>query len=258
MIILIGVAHVFSIRDRLKEEILRVRPSVVCLELDALRYQFLVEERRRKLSKERGGRAGFDWRTIGRGGLIIALLAWKQGSLAKQYGSTAGDEMFAAMEAAQQLGAPTRLIDMDTRQLMRNWMGKLSRRERAKLFLSAVASIFASRKKVEKEIEEYFDDEDAFARDLAAEFPHTKTALIDDRNAYMARKIEAAKEVGPVVVAVVGAGHVTGIRDELLKGGEPAEQIRVIGLHELQLPSGGPVDAPGNAEFTLTLPPPGK
>jgi pheromone shutdown protein TraB len=145
---------------------------------------------------------------------------------------------------------------MDTRQFTKNWMGRLSRGERARLVLSAFASVFASRKRVEKELKEYFDDEDAFVRDLAAAFPQTKTALIDERNAYMAHKIEVAKQLGHVVVAVVGAGHVTGIREELLKAGILPEAIRVIGLQELQAPSTA-ADGPSNAEFTLTLSPEG-
>ncbi len=256
MIILIGVGHVFAIRDRLKEEIHRARPSVVCLELDKLRWDLLLQERERARRNQKSSLGGFDWRTIGRGGLIFALIAWKQGSLAKSFGSTVGDEMIAAKEAADEVGAPTRLIDMDTRQFTQRWMGRLSRRERAKLFISAAGSVFATRKRVEKELQEFFDDEDAFVRELAAAFPQTKTALIDERNAYMARGIEGAGGLGPVVVAVVGAGHIAGIREELVKGGSPLDAIRVINLKDLQAPSPAR-EAPSNAEFSLTFDPPG-
>lgn len=248
-IILIGVGHVFAIRDRVKEEILRARPSVVCLELDRMRWDELLRERERRLRKEKGERGHFDWRTIGRGGIIFGLIAWKQGSLAKSFGSTVGDEMLAAKEAADEVGAQTRLIDMDTGVFVRRWMGKLSRRERAKLFLSAIGAIFASRKRVEKELKEFFEDEDSFVQELARAFPQTKTALIDERNIYMARGIEGAVGAGPVVVAVVGAGHIAGIREELLRGGRSPDAIRVVNLQALQAPA-------SNAEFSVTFPPP--
>lgn len=125
MIILIGVGHVFAIRDRLKEEILRARPSIVCLELDAIRWQLLNEEKARRARGEKAPRAAFDWRTVGRGGLIFAAIAWTQARLAKTFGSIVGDEMLAAKEAADELGAQTRLIDMDTREFTRHWMSKL-------------------------------------------------------------------------------------------------------------------------------------
>ena len=257
VIILIGVGHVFAIRDRLKEEIIRARPSVVCLELDNLRWQMLVEARDRRARGQKELRPSFDWRGIGRGGLIFAAIAWTQARLAMSFGSQVGDEMLAAKEAADQLGVKTLLIDMDTRDFTRHWMSKLTRRERARLFLSAFAGIFASRKRVEKELKEYFEDEDAFVRELAAAFPQTKTALIDDRNAYMARGIVRAREVGPVVVAVVGAGHLAGIKDELLRRGAPPEEIRLITLQELRQPAKeGPLAPASTAEFQVSFAPP--
>jgi pheromone shutdown-related protein TraB len=51
-------------------------------------------------------------------------------------------------------------------------------------------------------------------RELGEELPSVKTTLIDERDAYLAHKILAAE--GERVVAVVGAGHVAGIRDALL------------------------------------------
>ena len=257
VIILIGVGHVFAIRDRLKEEIRRARPSIVCLELDAIRWQMLNDERDRRARGEKSERAPFDWRAVGHGGLIFAAIAWTQARLAKTFGSVVGDEMLAAKEAADEVGAQMRLIDMDTRQFTRHWMSKLTRRERARLFLSAFAGIFASRKRVEKELKEYFDDEDAFVRELAAAFPQTKSALIDDRNAHMARGIAVASQAAPVVVAVVGAGHLAGIREELLKGGAAARDIRLVTLQELRAPAKGEgPGAPSNAEFQVSFPPP--
>jgi pheromone shutdown protein TraB len=257
VIILIGVGHVFAIRDRLKEEIRRARPAIVCLELDAIRWQMLNEEKARRARGEKAARASLDWRTVGRGGLIFAAIARTQARLAKTFGSVVGDEMLAAKEAADELGAQTRLIDMDTREFTRHWMSKLSRRERTRLFLSAFAGIFASRKRVEKELKEYFDDEDAFVRELAAAFPQTKSALIDDRNAHMAKGIRVARQAAPVVVAVVGAGHLAGIREELLKGGAPPEDIRLVTLQELREPSREPPHRPAtNAEFQVSFPPP--
>ena len=50
-------------------------------------------------------------------------------------------------------------------------------------------------------------------RELGEALPGAKTALIDERDAYLARKILDAG--GRRVVAVVGAGHVAGIRQAL-------------------------------------------
>jgi pheromone shutdown protein TraB len=250
MIILIGVGHVFALRDRLQETIRRERPSVVCVELDRVRLEALLDEQRRRTAGAAQAPQKFDWRTIGRGGLIFAFIARTQRRLAVSFGSTVGDEMLAALEAAREVGARTELIDMDSAVFFRNWMRRMSRRERLKLFLSAFGGVFASRKRVEKELAEYHSNEDAFIEDLARHFPTTKTALIDERNAYMARGIVRAGQAGPTVLAVVGEGHLSGIKDELLKAGLSPSEIRVMSLQELQ----GLPPAPGsNAEFSLSF-----
>ena len=178
-IILLGVGHVFQIRDRVKEEIFRARPSVVCLELDELRWNAILFDRQMAQRRGQKVRRRWGWPSLERGELILRLLSWKQGSLAKAFGTSVADEMMAAKEAAEAVGARWRLIDQDTRVLRKRWMGLMTRRERAWLFFNVFLALFASRKKVEAELKEYFEDEDAFYRELAAAFPRTKTALSD-------------------------------------------------------------------------------
>lgn len=222
---------------------------MVCIELDHVRMAALLEQRRREaegLPRERR----FEWRSIGRGGLIFAFLAIMQERLAGSYGTRAGDEMLAAVEAAREVGAKTQLIDMDSSAFFANWMSRLSIGERVRLLLSVVGGVFASRRRVESELETFYSDEDAFVRELGQQFPETKKALIDDRNVHMARGIQAALRTAGVVVAVVGEGHVSGIRNELINGGHPASELRVISLKELQGPA--PPGSVENAEFRVT------
>jgi pheromone shutdown protein TraB len=195
---------------------------------------------------------------VGRGALIYGFIAKTQARLAKSYGSAVGDEMLAAAEAAREAGVPYELIDMDSQAFFSNWMRRMSRRERAKLFLSVLGGLFTSRRRVEKELQEYYNNEEAFVDELARHFPATKTALIDERNAYMARGIVRAKSVGPVVVAVIGEGHVAGIRSELLRAGERPEEVQVVSLQDLQAPPAAPL-APvsgSNVEYSFSIKPP--
>jgi pheromone shutdown protein TraB len=254
VIILVGVGHVFALRDRIKETIHRERPAVVCLELDPARLQALLDEQRRRAAGAPQDFGKFDWRTIGRGGLIYAFIARTQRRLAVSFGSSVGDEMLAALEAAREVGARTELIDMDSTVFVNNWMGRLTRRERLKLFLSAFGGVFASRKRVEKEMAEYHSNEDAFIEELARHFPGTKTALIDERNAYMAKGITRSRQLGGVVVAIVGEGHLSGIKQELIKAGQPPDEIRVVSLAQLRAPSEpGLAPRATNAEFSVSF-----
>jgi pheromone shutdown-related protein TraB len=60
---------------------------------------------------------------------------------------------------------------------------------------------------------------------LATEFPSVKSTLIDERDVYLSQKIKAAE--GQKIVAVLGAGHVPGILNEIHKDTElePLEQL---------------------------------
>jgi hypothetical protein len=67
-----------------------------------------------------------------------------------------------------------------------------------------------------------------------------------------------AKRAGPVVVAVIGEGHVAGIRNELIRAGERPQDIQVVSLQDLQGPPQPPHPAPegSNVEYSFSIKPP--
>jgi pheromone shutdown-related protein TraB len=67
--------------------------------------------------------------------------------------------------------------------------------------------------------------------EIGEAFPALKTALIDERDGYLAERIRSV--AGDRVVAVVGAGHVEGIRSRLSDGGS----ADLAALEELPPPS---------------------
>src|SRR4030043_947073 len=88
MITLIGVGHVFAISENVKEIIRSKRPEVVCLELDAARYNALVQ-------KDHSRAVPLQYR----------LLAHFPKRMAGKVRTEVGDEMMAAAGAAQEVGA---------------------------------------------------------------------------------------------------------------------------------------------------------
>ncbi|MCK4886142.1 MAG: TraB family protein, partial [Planctomycetes bacterium] len=59
------------------------------------------------------------------------------------------------------------------------------------------------------------DQLDSVMAEFSESFPEIKKRLIDERDIFLAQKIREAK--GSTVVAVVGAGHVTGIKEYIQK-----------------------------------------
>jgi pheromone shutdown protein TraB len=200
MITLVGVGHVFQLRSSVQAVIGRVRPDLVCVELDRMRYDALVTHEH------------------GRGpSVVYTMLSSFQERLAESYGSSVGDEMLAAVEAAKEVGANVALIDMEAPAVFRRVWSELTLKERVWLFMSALGGIFITKGRVEKELERFTEQQDVYMDELGKRFPTLKRILIDERDSHMAGQLRALQAVHPNIVAVLGDGHIPGI-SKLLQG----------------------------------------
>lgn len=211
---IVGTAHVSARSvEEVREVIASVRPDSVAVELDAHRLEALTDEGRwRKLDVFqviRQGRVPF---------LLVSLaLASFQARLGRKLGVKPGDELVAAAAAAREVGATLVLADRDIQTTLRRTWANISLWQRFQLLGAIVESAFDDREVEEAELERLKQGEalDSMLRELAEAFPRVKEPLIDERDAYLAAKIEGAP--GQHVVAVVGAAHVAGIRERFGK-----------------------------------------
>lgn len=212
MITLIGVGHVFDIDAQVRERIAEARPTVVCIELDRARYISLMTGPR------------------GRGGpLLYNALALFQKWIARKYGSDVGREMIAAVDSARELGADVAFIDMDAAVVFQKFWSGMSFEERVKMVVALISSLFVRRKSVEQEIEKFEEDGEAYLEAFGEEFPSIRKVLIDDRDAHMARAIRELSETHENLVAVIGDGHVEGVRRHLAD-----REVQVVRLRDLR------------------------
>ncbi len=198
MITLIGVGHVFDISKNLENAIIQCNPSVVCVELDPARYQAL---------KSRGSDRDVP--------IVYRVLARFQEKIAKKYGTQVGSEMLTAVETARMLNAKLAFIDMDANRIVSNFWKTMTFKERVKFMLALFTSIFVRKKRIEKELKRFEENEEYYMEGFGREFPTAKRVLIDDRNVYMADAIKKINEENENIVAVIGDGHVEGIRSLL-------------------------------------------
>jgi len=228
MITIIGVGHVFAISENVKGLIRSKRPEVVCLELDPGRYRALMHR-----EESRGVP------------LQYRLLSIFQKRMAAKFGTEVGDEMVAAVEAARETGAKVALIDMDAASVFARLWKRMSFREKVHLLGGAFVGLFASKERVEKEMDRYEESSDQYMELLGQGFPSIKEVLIDDRNRFMANRLSELAAQHSSVLAVVGDGHVNGIASEL--SGSDVETIR---LKDLRQPA--PIPGAGQ-EFTTSF-----
>lgn len=227
MITLVGVGHVFAISENVKAVIRSRRPALVCLELDPARYHALThKEEARDIP------------------LQYILLAKFQKRMASKFGTEVGDEMLAGAEGAREVGAKLALIDMDAATIFGDLWRRMSFTEKVRLMGGALVGLVSSKKTVEKEIENYSNDDAKYLEQMGEGFPVIKEVLIDRRNAHMARQITALAVDHPNMVVIVGDGHVPGLVDALK--GQPVETVRLKQLREGGLVTASPT------EYTVT------
>jgi pheromone shutdown protein TraB len=220
MITLIGVGHVFDISRSLENAIVSRNPSVVCVELDPARYQALYAKgKERELP------------------FIYMMLARFQEKIAKKYGTEVGSEMITAIETAKTINAKLAFIDMEASKIISEFWRTMTFSERVKLFFALATSIFVRKKRIEKELERFEANDEYYLESFGREFPTAKTILIDDRNVYMAESIMKLSENYENIVAVVGDGHVEGIK-RLLQ----TPDVETVRLSELRQKESQKVD----------------
>ncbi len=211
-LIIIGTAHVSkNSAEEVKAIIEEEKPDSVAIELCNSRYQSIQDQDKWKktdIAKVVKEKKSF---------LLLAnlILSSYQKRMAKQIGIQAGQEMLQAIESAKETGAELVLADRDIQVTFARIWGNLGFWGKTKLFFTLVLSIFSDEKITEEDLEKMKSGDmlTSALSELAKSFPQLKESLIDERDKYLAQKIKTAP--GKKVVAVVGAGHVPGLKEAI-------------------------------------------
>ncbi|MCB9708520.1 MAG: TraB/GumN family protein [Myxococcales bacterium] len=211
-IYIVGTAHVSKRSvEEVKHVIDTVMPDTVCVELDDLRYQTLIDTHRwRRL----------DLFQIIREKKVLFLIAnlvlsAYQRRLGDLLGVRPGAELIAAIEKAHEHGLELVLADRDIQATLKRTWANLSLWKKSQLISVMTGAFFSAKDVSEEEIEKLKDRDvlnDAMA-EFARTMPEVKVPLIDERDQYMMSTIQEAP--GQTIVAVVGAGHVEGMVNHL-------------------------------------------
>ncbi len=206
--IVVGTAHVSRESATLVREVIeRERPDCVCLELDRQRYTALANPKRWD---------ELDLKQLIRSRQLAPLvanlmLAAYQKKLGGALGVRPGTELLEAGRTAEGLGIPVALCDRDVRVTLRRAWSSLSLWKKSLLVSTFLTSVFEQPELTEDDLRE-LRQQDVLSRmmaELGEQLPALKRVLIDERDAYLAQRMREA--AGQRIVAVVGAGHVSGV-----------------------------------------------
>lgn len=224
-IFLIGTAHISRESvDLVRQVIAGERPDCVCVELDEKRYEALAKRKTWELLDLREIIRKKQLSTL----LINMVLASYQKRLGDQMGVKPGTELLEAVQEAEKYGIPVALCDRDVRVTLRRAWQSTSFWRKNYLLASIITSMFEETEITEDKLRELKESDvlSELLTELGQAMPELKRVLIDERDTYLAEKIKAA--TGKRIVAVVGAGHVAGIKKAL--GEDRSEQMEAINL----------------------------
>lgn len=216
-IILVGTAHISkdSVKE-VKEVIEEYKPDIVAVELCKRRYEAITKkdewENTPITSLLKSNNAYLM--------LAQTFLSSIQRRLGKEYGVEPGSEMIAAMDEAKKHDMEVALVDRDISVTLKRAWKKMGVREKFRLtweFMKAILG-YDEEELEELDLKELMDQDviSAMMEEFGKIAPSVATVLIHERDEYIAKKILNESEKGKVV-AVVGAGHINGIKKHLEK-----------------------------------------
>ncbi|MBC7081218.1 MAG: TraB/GumN family protein [Thermoplasmatales archaeon] len=195
-LIILGVGHVFDLEDKIRRIILEEEPDAIAIELDKERAMFIEKKENKK-------RFSFSF---------YYLLAKYQDNVAKKLGVELGKEMIVAMDIAKNKNIPIFYIDKKANEIVSRLWNELSFKEKILFLFGIFFSLFENRRRIEEQLNEIKDRPNEFINEMGIRFPKIKKILIDERDEHMANFMINLMEKYDKVIAIVGEGHVEGIK----------------------------------------------
>ncbi|MES9935260.1 MAG: TraB/GumN family protein [Sedimenticola sp.] len=239
-IVLLGTAHVSRASAEMVETLLQSGGyDAVAVELCPSRYNAIIDP---------DALARMDLFKVlkeGKASMVAANLALGayQQRLAEQFDIEPGAEQRAAIDHAREHHKAVLLIDREIGVTLKRVLHSVAWWKRFGLFAGLLASVVSKEDVSEEEIEALKEGdmlETTFA-EFAEDRQDLYQPLIDERDRYMAARLlqEVTAHEHENVLAVVGAGHLKGIRSYLEKGLERPDEL-IEELDHLPKPSRWP------------------
>ena len=220
-LILIGTSHIAKESvNKVKKTIIDKKPDIVAVELDAKRFYGLMH------SKVKAKFSFYSLRRVGLTGFIFALIgSWASKKLGKLVGVQPGDEMKQAIKSAKKIKTKIALIDQDIEITLARFSKEFTAKEKWRIFVDIFNGLFFKKREMEKYGIKNLDLSKVPEQELITKlidmmrirYPSLYKVLIHERNVYMAKKLQDLMSSNPykTIVAVVGAGHIDGMRELL-------------------------------------------
>lgn len=223
-IYLVGTAHLSneSVED-VQTTVEQVKPDSICVELCQGRYQTMTQS-------DNWSKMDI-FKVVRQKKAVFMLAQLIMSSFYKRLGEKLkikpGAEMLTGIKLAEETGAELVLADRNIEITLKRVWGYLGFWNKVKLSFQLLVGLLV-REEIDSNMIEDLKKKDqleAVMGEFAKKFPEIKRRLIDERDTYLAEKIRTAP--GKTVVAIVGAGHVPGITEQVHDENPLAELVEL-------------------------------
>lgn len=216
-IIILGTAHISKESVKAVEELIySLQPDTICVELCNSRLLSLKDpEFYKKLDI---------YQIIRQRKVYLLLSSLILSAYQKKLGEghvPPGEEFRKAIQLGENLGCKIVPIDRDIQITLKRAWGSVGFFSKLLLISNLIASLFV-REKIEPEKLEELKKEDILQElfsQLPPQYKNIQKVIIQERDEYMAQKIrdQALSSQSKKILAVVGAGHLTGIMKNIVE-----------------------------------------
>lgn len=227
-IILLGTAHVSKASAaEVADCIKNLQPDVVAIELCQGRFDNLNNDNKYENldigEVIKKGQALFVMANL--------LLSAYQKKMGDKIGIKPGAEMIAAIKEAEDIGASLKLVDRPIDVTLKRVTRQLGFIDKISMLASVLTYLF-SKEEVEEVDEatiESLKDSSVILdtiNELGLKFPNVKKYLLDERDSYMAYKVNRLQ--GEKILVVLGAAHLEGVYAHLVANDVTKEEMKEI------------------------------
>lgn len=222
---ILGTAHISQKSvEEVRFHIEEFDPDIVAVELCQSRHDALIEERR--FDKEgllkvlKDGKAPLV--------LLQSMLSAEQRKLGLDENMQPGAELLAAVQEANLLHKEVALVDRDIQITLRRAWKRMTFFQKIKVLMGLLSE--ADDDENDVDLDELLQNSDVLSslmEELKAFSPGAGEVLIDERDQFLAGKILQLPE-DKKILAVVGAGHMKGIQEQINIGSVGKEHLHSI------------------------------
>jgi len=203
-LILVGTSHIsLESAKEVEKAILENSPEIIAIELDLKRFRKLFSKNEK-----------INWKNIGRQGFFLNIIgAWVEKYLGKKVGTTPGVEMKKAISLAKKHKIKIALIDQDIQVTLQKLKSRFTFKEKLRFVKNILKSLF-NPKKIPFDLRKVPEQKliKKLTLEVKKDYPSLHRTLIEERDKIMANNLLRLMKEGNKVVAIVGAGHIPGIK----------------------------------------------